>query len=553
MGVALGWLAVALAASGPGAPPEETKPQITYRFRMVEVKGLAWRGTGLKPVAQHNAVSVWTTPDDFLDRLPAEAQAVAADPAEVKGPAQAPVHLSTCKSQEFVTQVVWKGKGKAPRPVTESVREGVVATVVGRRIDQGVLAQLVIDDVDVRSVHTIASPTVKQARRPESDAKVALAEMRADAPCPFQALQAAELHHGVSVTVSASMDLDANPDEAAKPVTSIRIPADWFPSKSVAIVKSAAIATRCRHDSACCQASTAGAGAVHACEVKCDEGRTADGKTTPSCKLSKTAAAKTDASTARAGWKASGEGGVQIPEVGRASAAGEWLIPDGEVLVVGFGPHTVADAEGKAVVREHLAVISAEADDDDDQPAAVPTRHEPPAAVPATPERPEAPRTAAALPELPSRSLPQGVHADGTPAALPTLPEDEQPAEPASDESSEPLASPQSRRKPATPASDPEAEAAPSTPEVPKSEAKKTDMKAIKSSFMPALKKLQGLPPLNNLIASGLFPSPFQGAQFLVPLKPLALKLPFNQKLEFELVGRVVNDPEAAAQFFAGN
>jgi hypothetical protein len=34
--------------------------------------------------------------------------------------------------------------------------------------------------------------------------------------------------------------------------------------------------------------------------------------------------------------------------------------------------------------------------------------------------------------------------------------------------------------------------------------------------------------------------------QFMLPLKPFELKLPFNQKLELELIGRVVADPEAA-------
>ena len=50
---------------------------------------------------------------------------------------------------------------------------------------------------------------------------------------------------------------------------------------------------------------------------------------------------------------------VQVPEIGRAEIAGEWLIPRDEVLLVGFGPHTVADKDGKAVVRERLAMITA--------------------------------------------------------------------------------------------------------------------------------------------------------------------------------------------------
>ncbi|WP_165251460.1 hypothetical protein [Paludisphaera soli] len=502
MGIALGWVAAALAAAGAGSPPDEAKPEITYRFRTVAVRGLAWREAGLKPVVQHNAVSVWTSADDFLDRLPGEARAVAAGTVEAKGFAQAPVHVTTRKSHDFVTQVIWKGKGKAPKPVTESVREGLVATVVGRKIDQGVLAQLVIDDVDVRSVHTLGSPAAKAAHA-------------STAACPTH--DHADKPAGVTVTITASMDSEKGVDADVNW-------ADRNPSKASAIL-------------ALCKAQ--------------DEGKS------PCCEAGAKAAAKTDDAASRASW-APAETPIQIPEVGRAAAAGEWLIPDGEVLIVAFGPHTVADADGKAVVREHLAVISAEVADEPE------TTPPPPAAgivpaLPATADQPEAPRTAAALPELPSRTLPQGVNADGTPAPLPTLPEDDEPAAAAGDESAEPFATPQSRRKagrpaetPAPPAESPkpEAEAVPE-PAAPA----KTDIKAIKSSFkLPSLKNLQALEPLNNLVGSGVFPIPFQGAQFLVPLKALGVKLPFNQKLEFELIGRIVNDAEANdAHFVVGN
>lgn len=510
MGVSLGWLAVALAASGPGAATQEAGPQITYRFRTVEVKGLGWRESGLKPVAQHGSVSVWTAPDDFLDRIAGNSPE-AGEPTEVVGVGRRPVHVTTRKAQDFVTRVVSKGKTRAPKPVVESVRQGLTATVVGRRIDQGVLAQVVVEDVDVRAVHTIAAgqPGVKRV-----SAEVAAPK------CPYEAQKAAEAATSVTVTVTATMDAEARPQaDAAGP--------GWHPGKSA----------DCKGEAACCPEA---------------------------------AKAKTDGQAARAGWTA-GEGVVQIPEVGRASAAGEWLIPDGEVLIVGFGPHTVADAEGRAVVREHLAVIAAEPADDD-EPAASPIAHDvppppapglvpPPIQIPAAdpePARASVPKTAAALPELPGRTLPQPINPDGSPAPLPTVPEDEAPAESA-DESAEALASPQTRRK-AEPRAESPAEAPkpaePKKEESPKAEAPKVEAKAIKTSFsIPGLdlKKIQGLEPLNNLMSSGLLGSPFQGAQFLVPLRPLAVKLPFNQKMEFELVGRIVSDPDSIGQFVVGN
>jgi hypothetical protein len=39
-------------------------------------------------------------------------------------------------------------------------------------------------------------------------------------------------------------------------------------------------------------------------------------------------------------------------------------------------------------------------------------------------------------------------------------------------------------------------------------------------------------------------PTPSSGFQFLMPIKPLSLKLPFGQKLEVEVIGRVVADSE---------
>ncbi len=153
---------------------------------------------------------------------------------------------------------------------------------------------------------------------------------------------------------------------------------------------------------------------------------------------------------------------VDVPEIGTQEVAGEWLIQPGEVLLVSFGAYTAANADGKAVVKERLAMIEAEAVAAlavpfPPRPAAmlpVPVPNvsamprlplEPPPAVP--------PAAAMPMPVVPSRTIPQGVHADGTAAELPPLPADEMEDDP-STESSEPRPSPQMKRpqqaKPAT-------------------------------------------------------------------------------------------------------
>ena len=41
---------------------------------------------------------------------------------------------------------------------------------------------------------------------------------------------------------------------------------------------------------------------------------------------------------------------------------------------------------------------------------------------------------------------------------------------------------------------------------------------------------------------------PSVGLQFLLPIKPVSFRLPFNRRLEIEIYGRVVRNPEPAPQ-----
>ncbi len=225
-------------------------------------------------------------------------------------------------------------------------------------------------------------------------------------------------------------------------------------------------------------------------------------------------------------WVPTRSAQVQVPEIGRAEISGEWLIPRDEVLLIGFGPHTVADKDGKAVVRERLALITAEEitlpkASADSEPLGLPL------------SIPKVARSAAGsplplpTPALPSRSLPQGVNADGTPADLPPLPDDEKADQGASD-SSEPRPSPQTRKPAKSAAPDAKPAAKPSA---------SSDGKTSKAAFtLPmGLFKQVVLPQLA-----------IPNLQFVMPLRPFAMKLPFNQKLELELIGRVVADSDGA-------
>ena len=60
------------------------------------------------------------------------------------------------------------------------------------------------------------------------------------------------------------------------------------------------------------------------------------------------------------------------------------------------------------------------------------------------------------------------------------------------------------------------------------------------------MKKAQFTVPSFPTIPSMFQSAPSVGLQFLLPIKPVSLKLPFNRRLELEIYGRVVRNPEPA-------
>ena len=396
MGVGLGWIVLALAGVA-GAPPAESRAApITYTVRVVDAEGLGWREavfTRLKPVTRQGAATIWTAPRDVTAQLLAQ---VGGSPAAriLQGPKVTslngdPVHITSRANRKLVTQVAWDGALRAPEGASEAVRSGCHATMVGRKLDQGILVKVVLEDTEVRAIHRLK--------------------------------------------------LD----------------------------------DRCR-------------------ELSCD-GAAACGQSPQGGKAT-TAFRKV---------------AIEIPEIGNQEVVGEWLIPHGEALLVSFGVHTVASTNGKAVMKERLAIIEADevADASAVQrtseavtpiPDAINVRIQPPF-LPAPISKIPMP-----APLAPSRSIPQGYHTDGTPADLPPLPADESDADESSSESSEPMPSPQTKKpqqqKPA-PAPAPVA-----------------DSGARKAAFT--------LPKSPTVFLPSIFmPSPSVGFQFLLPLGPLSLRL----------------------------
>jgi hypothetical protein len=503
MGVALGWIAVTLAGMAGSAPKEAAGAPISYTVQMVDTQGMGWREgvmAHLKPVTRQGATTVWTMPLQVMTSLVKEAQK---DPAchviaapRVTAFSGVPATIQCRANRDLITRVSWNGDEIAPEGASEKVRLGWHTTFVGRQLDQGVLVKLVFEDAHIRAVHHVKLN-------------------RSSASCSSQSPQATGSDSQVFAGSGKVFKFVAIPVAGKSPF-------DVPDSKD-----------GCMDAEGCC------------------------------------ASGDQDASVRTVA--------LEVPEIGSQEVAGEWLIPKGEFLLLSFGAYTVADQDGKAVVKERLAIIGAEeaADADAVPPAAYPPAYSvnppgyfrptpvtpgenPPrpagsAPVPAmtfgptapaaltsppSPVEPFGPTAPAGLyappvgtfgapsvpvaptakpplpmPAAPARSLPQGYHSDGTKAVLPPLPTDEMDDEDSS-ESSEPLASPQTKK-----------------PQKPKPPA---DAGTTKTAF----------PGTKASSADGLaafFANPFDGLQFLMPLKPLSLKLPFNQTLELELRGRVVS------------
>jgi hypothetical protein len=301
---------VAVALLGADVPPSSAP--ITYEIKYLEMKGLEWRSTlhpRLEPVSRHDAVTVWTSTREGSSEIARIASKTIATP-KIAANAMTRATYQTSKTQKVVTEMARVADGPvnhasyvAFAPRVEDETDGCFIAITGRMLEQGVLAQVKIEDKQVIRVHTLTLSEKLEGK----DAK----------------------------TVSPTL---------------------------------------------------------------------------------------------------------HIPECSRNEIAGEWLIPTGGVLVISTGVHTSADDDGKAVVLERLAVVSAKLAEKSPQPNigfVDPINVDRPIDLPigATIDMPgfralnNPPRFANALvpmpaPATPSRSIPEPFDANGEPVPLPPLPDD---------------------------------------------------------------------------------------------------------------------------------
>ncbi len=291
MGVALGWVVFALAGVAAAPPTDRNEIQIKYTVQYIETGGLRWREdvfAQLKPVARQGGATVWTASQAVANRVLAEVirypDGKIRQTPIVTAFNGAPVHIASRSNHPLVTQVSWSGEDQAAGPAVEQVRTGWLATMVGRRLDQGVLIQLVFEDTEISAIHNVKISESRDDRSGNS----------ASAWVPKPAAVAGATKAG-------------RPRMIAKPTDSA---ADTDCSEE-----------KCSKVEGCCESA--------------DE-----------------APLKKDAAVQQLR--------IQVPEVRSQEVAGEWLIPKDEVLLVSFGVYTAADQNGKAVVKERLAMIRAD-------------------------------------------------------------------------------------------------------------------------------------------------------------------------------------------------
>jgi hypothetical protein len=301
MAMGSGLLALALlAADGPSCPPDETT---TFQVRVLTIDGLDWRTTSysrLTPVTRQGTSAIWTADKSLATVLADRASAEMPGCKIVSNTGEAV--FSRAEPVSYVAAMERVADGPInqstaiafmPRP--ERVDERFTISLVGRRLDQGVLTKVILEETHVDALHSVVQTEM----------------------------------------------LRVEPTPADRTATEIGRDA----------VKSIV-----------CRTST-------------------------------------DSTT-------SITGSVQIPEVSQTRIDGEWLIPKDGVLLISLGVKTAADDEGKAVVRERVALIEA-----------VPTSPFAPSPMNA------APLSSMTMPPTPLRSMPVAVDVNGTVTDLPPLPE----------------------------------------------------------------------------------------------------------------------------------
>ncbi|WP_422930586.1 hypothetical protein [Singulisphaera sp. PoT] len=161
MNIALGL--VTLALLGADGSPKVARP-IQYHVRVLEMNGLEWREatySKLTPVAKQGNATVWTVDAEAAQAIAERAGRVVMSP-QVMTQSEAVAHFSNRTTRRVVSKLTRLADGPfdhavavAYSPDFEDVRDGCQFTFTGRKLDQGVLTKVVVEETQVAAVHKV--------------------------------------------------------------------------------------------------------------------------------------------------------------------------------------------------------------------------------------------------------------------------------------------------------------------------------------------------------------------------------------------------------------
>jgi hypothetical protein len=361
MAITLGWVALLLAGATGAAPVEENAVPISYTVRMVEADGVQWRASvisHLKPVSRQGSATVWALPKgaskSLILAISRDASGAAAPGSRVTALSGAPATIESCENRTFITQAVWNKLQSTPQGSSENVRAGWRITIVGRKLDQGILVRLVFEDTQIRGVHRVrlADPgDLKRTKSWQSDSFPVDDEATGATPHAFDksAFQASE--SAKSDTEGTASNDEGNPDKPEPDAARKSEFKDLMDKATTAYTegKYFRCETLAKRAIEVDQNELAAAILVYKAKTQRRFGGQLNDDWVPIC----------------GGTSADDRVDFELPEIVSQEIHGEWLVPKGECLLLSFGPHTAMDMKGNVVVREPLAFVEA-----DEQPEA---------------------------------------------------------------------------------------------------------------------------------------------------------------------------------------
>ncbi len=171
-----------------GAAPA---PPISYQVRVLEMKGLDWRATlhpRLTPVARQGSAMVWTVSGDVVREVAKAAEKVTAAPRVLSG-SEVPATIRIGQDRAVIADFTRVADGPVDHATAVAfqarsppiVDEFLKFSVSSRVIDQGMLANISLEDSHVSSIHTYTNkesvPDAKGGRPTEIKAQIQVPEL----------------------------------------------------------------------------------------------------------------------------------------------------------------------------------------------------------------------------------------------------------------------------------------------------------------------------------------------------------------------------------------